>query len=316
MHETPAEEPRSLSPRLREWRDAGAFVQHGGHRLYYRAEGRGDPLLLLHGYPTASWGWHRMWDELTHSRLVVALDLLGSGFSDKPVRGPYRVASLADQCETVLDALNVSGVDVLAHAYGVSPAQELLARQTEDGRARAFRVRSVSFISGALFPAEVEPTPMQRVLTGPLGPLVATLTPYARSRFCRNLADTFGPNTRPTAAELAEFWQLLRYNEGHRATPWVMQYLHDRKRRQERLVGAMQNASIPLQLIHTAGDPIIGGRILEPWLRTVPHGECTEISGDIGHYAPLEAPREVLDAFLAFQCPHLERTRANETADR
>jgi len=314
MRETMAEDSESLSSRLHEWLEAGTFIRHGRHRLYYRSEGSGDPLLLLHGYPTASWGWHRMWDELTRSRLVIAPDLLGSGFSDKPVAGPYRIASLADQCETVLGALNVSGVDVLAHAYGVSPAQELLARQIEDGPARPFRLRSVSFISGALFPAEVEPTPMQRVLTGPLGPLVATLTPSARSRFCRNLADTFGPNTRPSAAELAEFWQLLRYNEGHRATPRVMQYLHDRTRRQERLVGAMRAASTPLQLINAPGDPVIGDRLRASWRRTVPQGELVELPAHIGHYAPVEAPREVLDAFQAFQRPYANLPHSSEVS--
>ncbi|HEX4452688.1 MAG TPA: hypothetical protein VH143_17545 [Kofleriaceae bacterium] len=42
------------------WRDAGAFIELRGYRMFYRREGRGPALLLVHGYPTSSWDWARL----------------------------------------------------------------------------------------------------------------------------------------------------------------------------------------------------------------------------------------------------------------
>ena len=294
-------ESSHLSPRLRAWLEAGHYLQHGRHRLFYRAAGHGAPLLLLHAYPSAGWGWHRMWDALARERLVIAPDLFGSGFSAKPVPGPYSIAELADQCEAVLAELGVSEVDVLAHAYGVSPAQELLARSVAPGACPTARVRSVAFLNGAIFPAEAETTAMQRLLIGPLGPMIARLAPQPYTLFRRNLAHAFGPDTPADEATLADLWQLLRFNEGHRATPWVMQYLRDRLACADRLVTAITQTRIPRLLIHAPGDPIVGERMREQWQARIPEADIADLGRRLGHYPPLEAPQAVLEAFNGFQ---------------
>jgi len=64
---------------IEEWRDAGTFIELGGQRMFYRREGRGPALLLVHGYPTSSWDWASLWPELTAHYDVIALDMLGFG---------------------------------------------------------------------------------------------------------------------------------------------------------------------------------------------------------------------------------------------
>ncbi|HMG51998.1 MAG TPA: alpha/beta fold hydrolase, partial [Kofleriaceae bacterium] len=87
---------------------------------------------MLHGFPTSSWDWRHVWDELARSYRVIALDYLGFGFSDKPSQGPYSVFAYADQAESVLARLGaVAHVHVLAHDLGDTVAQELLARDRE-----------------------------------------------------------------------------------------------------------------------------------------------------------------------------------------
>ncbi|GGY01652.1 epoxide hydrolase [Litchfieldella qijiaojingensis] len=290
-----------LSPRLQEWLSAGAEYNYQGHRLYYRVQGSGPALLLLHGYPTASWGWHKIWTDLIRQWTVVTIDLLGSGFSDKPPTGPYDVASLADQCEGVLRYLGMTEVDVLAHAYGVTTAQELLARHLEHGDRRELHLRSASFINGGLFPEGMHPTPMQRLLIGPLGPTIVALAPQPYTIFRRKLGRNFGPAHQPTETEMEELWQLLRYKEGHQVTPRVLQYLRERWQRRERWVGALQHAELPLQLINGSADPVAGADMPGLWRRHVPAGWLHELGPAIGHYPPLEAPRETLAAYCEFR---------------
>ena len=146
------------------WRDAGTFVDLRGYRMFYRREGRGPALLLIHGYPTSSWDWARIWPELTTRYDVIALDMLGFGESAKPRDHHYSILEQADLQAALLGALGVARVHVLAHDYGVTVAQELLARGAP--------IDSVAFLNGGLFPETHRPRLIQRILASPLGPLV------------------------------------------------------------------------------------------------------------------------------------------------
>ena len=105
---------------LIDWQNKGGYAQIGEHRIFHQEEGRGETLLLLHAYPTASWGWHKVWPELTRRFHVIAPDLLGSGFSDKPEGEEYSILALADHIESLLRQKGVKSFHVLAHAYGSS----------------------------------------------------------------------------------------------------------------------------------------------------------------------------------------------------
>ena len=89
--------PAPLSPD--EWRQNGRTFPHHGYEVFYRDSGNASrpALLLIHGFPTASWDFYRIWDALAERYRVLAPDLLGFGFSAKPRDYHY---SLLDQAET------------------------------------------------------------------------------------------------------------------------------------------------------------------------------------------------------------------------
>ncbi len=79
-----------MDPSLAETYDhAGAPVHHGrariaGIRMHYITAGSGPPLLLLHGTPKNSYYWYRLVPLLTPHFSIVAPDLRGFGYTDKP----------------------------------------------------------------------------------------------------------------------------------------------------------------------------------------------------------------------------------------
>ena len=81
---------------LDAWRAFGKQYNHNGHNVFYREEGEGPVLLCIHGFPTASWDWHRIWGSLTSHYRVIAPDMLGFGFSDKPKQYDYTIADHTD----------------------------------------------------------------------------------------------------------------------------------------------------------------------------------------------------------------------------
>jgi hypothetical protein len=127
FHERSAMNEIDRFPALRAWRDAGEFITVRDHRIYCRRAGTGPRLLLIHGFPTSSFDWAPMWPMLTARFEVLAFDLLGLGFSAKPRGHRYRVHEQADLAEAVAHHYGWRTACVLAHDYGDTVAQELLA---------------------------------------------------------------------------------------------------------------------------------------------------------------------------------------------
>ncbi len=283
-----------------QWRDQGQFFSAGSQSLFFTEAGQGAPLLLLHAYPTASWGFHKLWPTLTQHYRVITLDLLGSGFSDKPRGSHYSIFQLADSVETLLAARGIQQFHILAHAYGVTTAQELLARQQDPSPAR-YRILSICFVNGGLFPEATRPTPTQKLLLTPIGASIVRLTPYPYTVFCDKLARNFGPKTQPSSSDLEAIWHLLTHHDGHRVVPDVLQYLKQRHQQRERWVGALQQTAIPLCLVNGAADPVSGQEIPKRWQTLLPQHTLIQLDPQIGHYPPLEDPEGVLQAFSHFQ---------------
>jgi pimeloyl-ACP methyl ester carboxylesterase len=286
---------------LDDWRASGRRFRHREHALFYQDAGaaNAEVLLCLHGFPTASWDWHRVWPELCSRWRVIASDMLGYGFSDKPVEYNYSLLDQADICEELLDALGVRRVHLLAHDVGDSVAQELLARHSERVAAGDDRltIESVCLLNGGVVPEAHQPTFTQRLLASPLGFLVGRL--MTERRFYASISVVFGANTKPSEAELAELWRLVAFNDGQRIAHKLVGYIAERRRHRDRWVSALR-ANVPLRMIAGLDDPVSGARMVTRLREEIPGVDVIELPG-IGHYPQLEDPAAVLRAYLEFR---------------
>ena len=280
---------------LADWRAQGRGFSFNGQAIRYWTAGEGEPLLLIHGFPTASWDWHYLWQPLAQRYRVIACDMLGFGFSAKPRGHAYSLLEQADLQQALLAHLGIDGpVHVLAHDYGDSVAQELLARHQE-GR---LRLASCVFLNGGLFPETHRPVLMQKLLLSPLGPLLGR--GFSRARLQANLNKVFGPQTPPSAAELDAFWTLIAHNDGPRVMHRLIRYMPERRVNRERWVAAMQNSTVPMRVIDGALDPISGAHMVERYRQLIAAPD-TVLLPAVGHYPQTEAPAEVLAHYLAFR---------------
>lgn len=281
------------------WRAAGRTCVIEGRRLFFIDSARdatnAPTMFLLHGFPTSSWDWYAIWPALSREYRLVAPDLLGFGFSDKPARHDYTIHEQADLMEALIERLGLGPLHVLAHDYGNSVAQELLARDNARGAAR--RWRSVCFLNGGLFPETHRARPIQRLLHGPLG-FLFTLA-MNRATLAKNLTAVFGPDTPPDTAHVDAFWQIIRENGGHRRAHRLIRYMRDRRQHRERWVGALTDANIPIQLINGSADPVSGAHMVARYRELVREDDIVELPR-IGHYPQLEAPQAVVEHYLAF----------------
>ena len=109
----------------------GEFVDVGGTRLYYYAagsRGSGEPIVLIHGFPTSSHLWRDVVPLLPSGRRVVVLDLLGYGRSDRPMERDLSIKGHADRVIALLDALRIQYAAIVGHDLGGGIAQYLAVR--------------------------------------------------------------------------------------------------------------------------------------------------------------------------------------------
>lgn len=285
-------------PLLQQWRDRGKFLRVSGADIFYIDEGdREQPaLLLIHGFPTSSWDWQPMWPMLRQQYRVVCLDMLGFGFSDKPNTRNYSIHQQADIVEALVEHVELDAFHVLAHDYGDTVAQELLARQNAgEGRGRWL---SACFLNGGLFPETHRALLTQKLLLSPLGPLLNRLS--GKTQFDRSFCKVFAAENRPSEQQLAEFWCLINLKGGRHIFHNLITYMSDRRKHRERWVGALSAARIPLALINGSVDPVSGAHMVARYRELGCRLDYLCELEAVGHYPQVEAPSLVARHYLAF----------------
>ncbi|NBF02350.1 alpha/beta fold hydrolase [Pseudomonas sp. Fl5BN2] len=280
---------------LSVWRKRGQdFVFHGQPIRYWVA-GQGEPLLLIHGFPTASWDWHYLWQPLARRYQVIACDMLGFGDSAKPLEHDYSLLEQADLQQALLAHLGIAEpVHLLAHDYGDSVAQELLARHYEE----RIEIASCVFLNGGLFPETHRPVLTQKLLLSPLGWMLGRA--FSRQGLAKSFRQIFGSHTRPSETVLDDFWSLVQSNNGPRILHKLIAYIPERRVQRERWVSAMLRGEVPLRVIDGAQDPISGAHMVERYRQLIAQPDTVLLPG-IGHYPQIEAPLLVLKHYLGFR---------------
>src|SRR6266852_2501620 len=116
----PAETPASNVYPLQE-----GFVDANGVMIYYKILGRGEPLMIVHGGPGASHDYFLPYLlPLARHNKVVFIDERGSGRSQK-LEDPagYTIENMAEDVESVRQALGLGKINLLGHSYGGALAQ-------------------------------------------------------------------------------------------------------------------------------------------------------------------------------------------------
>lgn len=282
---------------LEEWKRGGNYFDYRGFPIFYRrSESEKENLLCLHGFPTASFDYHKIWNALSEEFSLLAFDMIGYGFSAKPSDFDYTTFNQTDVLQALIEDLKIEKLHIIAHDYGNTITQELLARD-EENRLN-FKIESICFLNGALFPETHRPILAQKILISPIGFLFGRL--ISDSRFTQSLASVFGKNTQPNEKEFGEFLELFRSGDGRRIAHKLIRYMTERAKYRERWVGALQRMNQPFRFINGLDDPVSGAHLVKRFREVVPHQKDIIELEKIGHFPHFEAPQTVLEKFFEF----------------
>ncbi len=283
--------------KLNEWRSGGNYFDYQGQPIFYRqSKAAGEALLCLHGFPTSSHDYHKIWDALAERFAVLSFDMIGYGFSAKPTDFDYTTFNQTDVLQALLEHLKISRVHILAHDYGNTITQELLARG-EENRLN-FSVETICMLNGALFPETHRPILAQKILISPLGFLFGRL--ISDAKFKRSLASIFGEQTQPTDEELNDFLAVFKFNDGRRIAHKLIRYMRERQTHRTRWVGALQRMTVPFKFINGSSDKVSGKHLVERFREVVPHQTDIIELETVGHFPHFETPETVSENYFKF----------------
>lgn len=283
-------------PRHEQWLAGGRRVDLPGlgHSVFVRTEGPASspPLTVLHGFPTSSHDFALVLPALTANRHVLLFDFVGFGDSDKPQEHPYSVIEQADLVQELWERLGLApGGLLVAHDYGVSVAQELLAR--------GVAVDGIAWMNGGIYPDLHRPTDAQKALAGPDGAQIArSLTP-----------ELIAPGLSAILAQplpdevLADLVAALAGREGIANIHLLLGYVRERREHGERWVQAFESFAGPSAFIWGMRDPVSGAHMLARIRERRPRAIFTELD-QVGHYPQLEAADAVAAALGDFVAGH------------
>jgi len=105
------------------------FVVVQGYNIHYIEAGADQPVLLIPGLFSTYRTWNRIIPFLSEDYMIIAIDYLGVGYSDKPHSGfDYTMEEQADLVAKLIEKLEIFRVPIVGVSYGGTIALNLAAR--------------------------------------------------------------------------------------------------------------------------------------------------------------------------------------------
>jgi pimeloyl-ACP methyl ester carboxylesterase len=280
---------------FKNWADQAERIKVGTHTLaLHDSKTANRPVLvLIHGFPTSSWDYHKVFEILKIEFRVIAFDHLGYGDSEKPRNYQYSVYDHVNQLCELLNSLQVEKAYFVAHDYGTCVLQELMAQIAEEKRRDIFL--GSAFMNGSMYAHLYHALLIQRLFAKPIiGAIVTRLV--NRAAFYKNFRSVFSPRYAISDSELEEFWQSVFNRGGHRLYHRLTHFMKERPKEDTRWVAAIENTKKPLGFIWGIADPLLG-HVFNYVKDKIPSATFVPLP-DVGHYPQTEKPEDVAKGIL------------------
>lgn len=287
----------------RRWPFRPRFAATPMGAMHHVDEGRGAPVLMLHGNPSWSFLWRDAIAGLSDTHRVVAPDHIGFGLSDKPAEeAAYTLDAHIRNLEALVLGLDLRDVTLAVQDWGGPIGLGLAARHPE-------RVRALVILNTFGFYPPVEgvnpdrlrlPLPLRMMRRPGVGDLMVR-----RAGFFEHVAmpsatasRRFGAVKRAYtgvfagARDRAGVMAFPRMIPTHRAHSSARILLEETGPFLDRFEG-------PARVLWGMRDPFFPVEALHAWRRRLPRAEVTELPR-AKHYVQEDAPEVVVPAMRAF----------------
>ncbi|MEU2899692.1 alpha/beta fold hydrolase [Streptomyces sp. NPDC001273] len=262
-----------------------------GVRLAYRDQGRGMPVIFIHGTPSHSYEWR---DVVPHVEAggfrAVTYDLLGYGRSERPVDRDTSVAAQTDLLAHLLDALDIDRADIVAHDIGGAIGLRFAVARPE-------RVRRLMVIDSVSYDSWPSPT-WRRIIDEHLDDCMSMSQEAFDDLLTRQLAMTVADASLMTGDVLRAYLAPHRSALG-RASFFEHQVRHYDAKYTEEIGDALGRLTMPVRLLWGEEDQWQPLRYARRLGDAIPDADLVTVP-DAGHFLMEDAPERVVEEIRNF----------------
>ncbi|MCT9253873.1 alpha/beta fold hydrolase [Acinetobacter baumannii] len=248
-------------------------IKTGNFQTNYHDLGQGHPIIMVHGSGpgvTAWANWRLIMPELAKEHRVIAPDMLGFGYTERPNDIEYNKTKWVEQLKNLLDALNLEQIDLVGNSFGGSISIAFAIAYPE-------RVRKLVLMGSVGVPFELTPG-------------LNNVWGYEPSfENMRKLMDTFAYSRELVTDELAELRYQASIRPGFQESFSAM-FPAPRQRWVDALVSPeadIRNIKQSTLILHGREDQVIPLTTSMKLFELITHSQL-HIFGECGHWAQIE----------------------------
>lgn len=259
--------------------------------MHYVDEGKGAPIVFVHGTPTWSFLWRQQIKTLSRDFRCIAPDQIGFGLSEKPASFDYTPEAHADNLEQLIEYLQLKDITLVVHDFGGPIGLRYALRHPEN-------VKNLVILNTWMWSLEEEKKIMKisRFMAGGLGKFL-----YLQLGFSAKVLLPQGYyEKKHLTKDIRQHYQKPLSNAKNRLGTWHFakslsesgSYFAELWQQREKL------KSIPKLFLWGEKDKLLPRHFLERWQKEYP--EAKTITYKAGHFVQEERGGEVADAIRAF----------------
>ena len=269
------------------------YVKVEDVRIHYVEEGRGEPVLFVHGQPTWSYLWRNVIPPIARRYRAIAIDLMGFGLSDKPQDRQYSFEEHTRILRGFIEALDLKNLTLVLHDWGGPIGLEYAVNHQENMKKLVLMntFATVDFKLPWVFKAAFRSPVISDVLVRRLNVFgILALRFGVRHKLSKQVLKNYR-EPHPTYRSrkgVAQFPRLIP------ASPRDASYAPIKAISQ-----AMDGFAVPTLFLFSDGDPVTARIDARPMVERMPDARMAVVR-DAGHYLQEDQPEEVAKKIMEF----------------
>lgn len=264
-----------------------SFLKIGGQLVHIEQAGKGEPVILLHGFGASTYSWRNVMPALAASFRVVAIDLNGFGYTQRPrTFESYTREGQADLVLRVMDKLGFRKAHLMGHSYGGGLSLFIASQHPE-------RVRSLVLVDSSA-PTYANDRRSFAASVKPLAGLFLRSFVLRPSNVRRALLRSIHDDSLVTPELVREYYERLRIEGVTEAYHGLTAPVHA-----SAAPVKLEEIRVPALVVWGAEDPLISVEDGRRATARMPSSEFVVLDG-VGHMPMEEKPDELVRIVLPF----------------
>ena len=265
-------------------------------KIHYVEEGTGEPLVLVHSAGQSLYTWNGIVNELSQQFRVIAVDLVGHGYSDKSSYCTYSVDEQAMILSMFLNKLGIKSADFVGFSLGCAVIASLAA--SNPARAGKIVLMSPGGITHEM------PTVVRMMESRILGGIATMFLSPSMVRSI--LTECFLDLTTISEEMISQYAEPLMDGETRRATRMLVASFYEGE-----TLKALSQLTSPVHILIAADDKWRSSESVQPFFDVLKNGTSAVIR-NAGHLMHEEKPEKVIAAIKAFINPEQAYSAEND----